>query len=155
MSKTAPTIDVHFGDNLPILQSFPDASFDLIYVDPPFNTGRKQTRTQIRTIRDDNGDRSGFQGKRYRTVRVGSKAFADTFDDFLGFLEPRLEQSRRLLKPGGSLFVHLDYREVHYAKVMLDAVFGRDSFMNEIIWAYDYGARSRKKWPAKIGRAHV
>lgn len=145
----APTLDIHFGDNLPIIQEFPSASFDLIYIDPPFNTGRTQARTQIKTTRDDNGDREGFKGKRYRTVRVGTKAFTDTFDDFLGFLEPRLEEVFRLLKPNGSFFLHLDYREVHYVKVLLDGIFGRDSFINEIVWAYDYGARSKKKWSAK------
>ncbi len=146
---TTPTLDIHFGDNLPILQSFPEESFDLIYVDPPFNTGKKQSRAQIRTLQDDQGDRAGFKGKRYRTVHLGQKAFADQFDDFLGFLEPRLEEAYRLLKPQGSFFLHLDYREVHYCKVMLDGIFGRSSFINEIIWAYDYGARSQKRWSPK------
>ncbi len=150
MPQTSPpTVEIHFGDNLPIIRDFPDESFDLIYIDPPFNTGKTQARTQIRTVRDENGDRVGYKGQRYRTVRVGLKAFADNFDDFLGFLEPRLEEAYRLLKTTGSFFLHLDYREVHYAKVMLDGIFGRDSFMNEIIWAYDYGARSKKKWSAK------
>ena len=142
-------LDIHLGDNLNILKDFPDGSFDLIYIDPPFNTGKMQARTRIRTIRDSEGDRSGFKGQRYRTVKVGTRAFADTFDDFLAFLEPRLEEAHRLLHPCGSFFLHLDYREVHYGKVLLDGLFGRDSFMNEIIWAYDYGARSKRKWPAK------
>ncbi|HBU43300.1 MAG TPA: site-specific DNA-methyltransferase [Microbacterium sp.] len=145
----APTLDIHYGDNLEIIGGFPDESFDLIYIDPPFNTGKKQARTQIRTVRDDEGDRTGFKGQRYRTVRVGMKAFADNFDDFLAFLEPRLEEAFRLLKPTGSFFLHLDYREIHYAKILLDGIFGRESFINEIIWAYDYGARSRSKWSAK------
>lgn len=144
-----PELDVHFGDNLEIIAELPDASFDLIYIDPPFNTGKKQARTQTKTIRDDEGDRTGFKGQRYRTVRVGMKAFADNFDDFLAFIEPRLEEAFRLLKPNGSFFLHLDYREIHYAKILLDGIFGRDSFINEIIWAYDYGARSRGKWSAK------
>ncbi len=144
-----PTLDIYFGDNLPIIQSFPDDSFDLIFIDPPFNTGKTQSRTQIRTVRDDNGDRIGFKGKKYRTERIGSKAFTDTFDDFTSFIKPRLEEVHRLLKPNGSFFFHIDYREVHYCKVMLDIIFGRDSFINEIIWAYDYGARSKKKWSAK------
>lgn len=142
-------LDIHYGDNLSILRDFLEESFDLIYIDPPFNTGKKQCRTQIKTIRDDKGDRMGYQGKRYKTVRIGSKAYADSFDDYLEFLEPRLEEARRLLKPGGSFFFHIDYREVHYCKVLLDAIFGRDSFMNEIIWSYDYGGRSKKKWSAK------
>ncbi len=144
-----PTIEIYYGDNLPIMHGFEGESFDLIYIDPPFNTGKTQARTRMRTVRDPAGDRSGFQGRRYRTIRVGTRAFADDFDDFLGFLEPRLVEVRRLLKPGGSFFVHLDYREVHYAKVLLDGIFGRECFMNEIIWAYDYGARSRRRWSAK------
>ena len=145
----APTLDIHFGDNLSVISEWPDESFDLIYIDPPFNTGKVQARTQIKTVRDDDGDREGFKGQKYRTVRVGTKAYSDIFSDYLSFLEPRLEQARRLLKPNGSFFLHLDYREVHYAKVMLDMIFGRESFMNEIIWAYDYGARATKKWSAK------
>lgn len=143
------TISIHFGDNLPIISGWPDDSFDLIYIDPPFNTGKTQARTQLRTVRDENGDRAGFKGQRYRSLKVGAKAFTDHFDDYLAFLEPRLEEARRLLKPHGSLFLHLDYREIHYAKVLLDGIFGRNSFINEIIWAYDYGARSKKKWSAK------
>lgn len=143
------TLDIHFGDNLPIIGGFESASFDLIYIDPPFNTGREQSRKRIKTVRDDEGDRRGFKGHTYRTVELGVKAFADNFDDFLAFLEPRLVEAHRLLKANGSFFLHLDYREVHYAKVMLDGIFGRDSFMNEIIWAYDYGARTKKRWSPK------
>lgn len=143
-------IDIHFGDNLEILKGFPDASFDLIYIDPPFNTGKVQARTQIQTVRDDeHGDRTGFQGRRYRTVKVGTKGYADTFSDYPAFLEPRLEEARRLLKPNGSFFFHIDYREVHYCKVLLDGIFGRESFLNEIIWAYDYGARATRRWSPK------
>lgn len=142
-------IDVHFGDNLEVLATFPDASFDLIYIDPPFNTGKTQARTQIKTVRDEAGDRTGFKGQRYKTVRVGSKAFADTFTDFMAFLEPRVEQAHRLLRPNGSFFFHIDFREVHYSKVLIDSIFGRDSFMNELIWAYDYGARATRRWSPK------
>jgi len=141
---------IYFADNLPVLQSLPAESVDLIYIDPPFNTGRVQARTQIQTVRDEqNGDRVGFQGRSYRTVSLGERAYQDQFDDYLGFLEPRLIEARRLLKPNGSLYFHIDYREVHYCKVLLDGIFGRESFLNEIIWAYDYGARTKKKWPAK------
>jgi site-specific DNA-methyltransferase (adenine-specific) len=148
---TAPgTVDVHLGDNLDVLRGFADGAFDLIYVDPPFNTGRTQSRTTLRTVRDDvAGDRTGFQGKRYRSERLGTRAYADLFDDYLAFLGPRLEEAHRLLAPDGSFFLHLDYREVHYAKVALDAIFGRESFVNEIVWAYDYGARSRRRWSPK------
>lgn len=143
---------VYFGDNLPILASLPSASVALIYIDPPFNTGKAQARTQIKTVRSDDGDRTGFKGQRYKTVRIGQRAFADTFgssEDFLAFLEPRLEEAKRLLTPDGSLYFHIDYREVHYCKILLDQIFGRECFLNEIIWAYDYGARTRKKWPPK------
>lgn len=145
----SPTIDIHYGDNLRVIEGFADESFELIYIDPPFNTGRVQTRTQLRTIRDDDGDRQGYKGQRYRTEKIGTRSYDDRFDDFMAFLGPRLEQAHRLLTAHGSLFLHLDYREVHYAKVMLDGIFGRDSFINEIIWSYDYGARSKKKWSAK------
>ena len=143
------TLDVYFGDNLPILQSFKAASIDLVYLDPPFNTGKVQRRLQLRTVREETGDRQGFQGKRYKTVKLGGKEYPDNFVDFYDFLLPRLEHAKRILRPNGSLFFHIDYREVHYCKVLLDEIFGRESFLNEIIWAYDYGARSRKKWPAK------
>ncbi len=142
-------LTVYLGDNLPILRGLPSGSADLIYIDPPFNTGKVQSRTQLSTTRDENGDRTGFQGKRYRTVTLGTKAYADFFGDYLGFLEPRLVEARRTLTSNGSLFFHIDYREAHYCKVLLDSIFGRESFLNEIIWAYDYGARSRTKWPAK------
>src|SRR5512133_3821966 len=140
---------IYFGDNLPILQSLPDSSIDLIYIDPPFNTGRTQARTQIRTERSENGDRTGFGGRRYETVKIGSKGYADIFDDYLAFLEPRLDEAYRLLKPTGSLYFHIDYREVHYCKILLDAIFGRECFLNEIIWAYDYGGRPKDRWPPK------
>jgi site-specific DNA-methyltransferase (adenine-specific) len=140
---------IYNGDNLAILQSLPSESVDLVYIDPPFNTGHAQARTQLRTERSENGDRIGFAGNRYQTVKLGSKAYNDLFDDFLAFLEPRLIETRRVLKSNGSLYFHIDYREVHYCKVLLDQIFGRSSFLNEIIWAYDYGARTKKKWPAK------
>lgn len=142
-------IEIHFGDNLEVLRTLPDASVHLVYVDPPFNTGKRQSRTRLRTERDPAGDRVGFGGERYRTVRLGTSAFSDRFDDYLAFLEPRFEEAIRVLSPEGSLFVHLDYREVHYVKVMLDAMLGRDRFLNEIVWAYDYGARTRRRWSPK------
>src|SRR5512133_2673969 len=146
-----PPNTIYFGDNLPILQSLPSHSVDLIYIDPPFNTGRVQARTQIQTVRTGTGagDRTGFAGRRYRTVKLGSRGYTDLFDDYLAFLEPRLVEAYRLLSPCGSLYFHIDYREVHHCKLLLDQVFGRECFLNEIIWAYDYGARTKKKWPAK------
>ena len=137
------------SDNLPVLGAMDDASVELIYVDPPFNTGRTQSRTRIRVRRDEAGDRTGFQGARYRTTVLGRSGYDDRHPDFLAFLEPRLREAHRILSPTGSFFLHIDYREAHYCKVLLDEIFGRASFMNEIIWAYDYGARSKRKWPAK------
>jgi len=143
------TVAIHQGDNLPLLESLASSSFRLVYLDPPFNTGRVQRRVRLETTRDPAGDRRGFAGQRYRTRVRGQDQFEDTFDDYLGFLRPRLVQVYRLLTPDGSLFVHMDYREVHYVKVMLDGIFGRESFINEIIWAYDYGARSTRRWSPK------
>jgi len=138
------------GECLEVLQTLADGSFDLVYLDPPFNTGRVQRRDRQRTARAVDGDRIGFGGHRYRTERIGADAgFADAFDDYLAFLEPRLREAHRVLAPTGSLYFHIDYREVHYCKVLLDRIFGRASFKNEIIWAYDYGARATKRWPAK------
>ena len=139
-----------FDDNLAYLENCaPVGAFSLIYIDPPFNTGRRQTRTRTRTIADDKGDRTGFQGKRYRTEPVGTTGFEDRFESYIDFLRPRLEAARRALAADGSLFLHVDCNEVHYCKVMLDRIFGRESFMNEIIWAYDYGGRAKRRWSAK------
>lgn len=140
---------IQLADNLDVLCALPSASVDLIYIDPPFNTGKVQRRTQIKTIRSEQGDRIGFQGHRYESIPVGSKRFNDLFDDYMAFIEPRLVEAHRVLAPHGSLYFHIDYREVHYCKVLLDAIFGRECFLNEIIWAYDYGARTRKRWPTK------
>jgi len=138
------------GNNLDVLRRLPDGFARLIYIDPPFNTGKVQSRTQIKTVQDDiGGDRIGFAGRSYRTEKLGTSAYSDTFDDFIGFLRPRIEEAYRVLAPTGSFFFHIDYREVHYCKVMLDEIFGRNCFQNEIIWAYDYGARTKKRWPAK------
>jgi len=140
---------IYFADNLTVLQSLPSESVDLIYIDPPFNTGKVQARTRLKTDVSEEGDRTGFAGRRYSTVKIGSMQYNDIFDDFLTFLEPRLVEAHRVLKANGSLYFHIDYREVHYCKILLDQIFGRESFLNEIIWAYDYGARTKRKWPAK------
>jgi site-specific DNA-methyltransferase (adenine-specific) len=139
------------GENLAVLRTLPDASVELIYVDPPFNTGRRQVRPQMKTVRDESGDRVGFGGRRYRTEKLEGAAagYGDAFADYLGFLRPRMLEARRVLTLTGSLFFHVDPREVHYCKVMLDEIFGRECFQNELIWAYDYGARATKRWPAK------
>ncbi len=139
------------GENLSVLREIASDSIPLIYIDPPFNTGKRQVRPRLKTIRDETGDRTGFGGVRYRTEKSSESlaGYVDSFDDYLGFLRPRLEQAHRILSPTGSFFLHVDPREVHYCKVMLDEIFGRDCFQNEIVWAYDYGARATKRWPAK------
>ena len=141
--------EIILGDNLDVLRTLPDGAFQLIYVDPPFNTGKTQSRTRIKVTPDPEGDRTGFQGRRYRTHVVGASAYSDAYPDYISFLRPRMEEACRVLDEHGSVFLHVDYREVHYCKVMLDEIFGRESFINEIIWAYDYGGRPRTRWPAK------
>ena len=153
-APTPGTVDIIQGDNLEVARTLPDASFTLVYLDPPFNTGRAQQR-QVITARQADADaeasevRHGFHGLAYERVRGMLRTYDDQFDDYGEFLLPRLEEAWRLLADDGTLYLHLDYREAHYAKVMLDAVFGRDAFLNEIIWAYDYGGKSRKRWPTK------
>jgi site-specific DNA-methyltransferase (adenine-specific) len=144
-----PINQIFKGDNLPILKSIPSESVQLIYIDPPFNTGRTQSRGTTTTTRTDAGNRVGFKGQRYDVVRDTVLSYDDEFEDFWSFLEPRLEEAWRLLNETGTLYLHLDYREAHYAKVLLDALFGRECFLNEIIWAYDYGGKSKNKWPSK------
>lgn len=179
-----PDLVIH-GDNLEVIRSLPSESFRVIYLDPPFNTGRVQSRQNIRTRRvkgDASGrgagratgsgagrvtgsgagqgkgraqgltqkaSRVGFKGQSYEVVKGMLTSYDDRFTDYWDFLEPRLEEAWRLLAPDGTLYLHLDYREVHYAKVLLDALFGRESFLNEIIWAYDFGGKSKSRWPAK------
>jgi site-specific DNA-methyltransferase (adenine-specific) len=137
------------GDNLDVLPRLPDGAFDVVYLDPPFNTGRTQRRRTLATEPDADGDRVGFGGRRYRTRLLQALAYEDAFGDYLGFLAPRLEQAHRLLAPHGTLYFHIDYREAHYCKLLLDELFGRDCFLNELVWAYDYGAKPRNRWPAK------
>ena len=140
---------VYLADNLEVLKNIPSGSVQLVYIDPPFNTGKTQKRESIRTVRSDIGDRKGFKGQSYESIRESVTSYNDSFTNYWEFLAPRLEEAHRILHETGTLYLHLDFREVHYAKVMLDGLFGRDNFVNEIIWAYDYGARSTKKWPAK------
>ena len=137
------------GDNLGVLKSIPDSSIQLIYIDPPFNTGRSQQRSKTTTRRSESGNRIGFKGQRYETVKDSVLSYDDQFANYWDFLEPRLEQAFRVLKTTGTLYLHLDYREAHYAKVLLDALFGPECFLNEIIWSYDYGGKSKSRWPAK------
>ena len=137
------------GDNLDLLPTLDDASFQLIYIDPPFNTGKQQTRRTLSTEEAADGNRTGFAGRTYRSTLLAESSYRDSFDDFLGFLAPRLEHAHRLLTQSGTLYFHIDYREAHYCKILLDEIFGRENFLNEIIWAYDYGGRSKRRWPAK------
>ena len=142
------TNEVINGENLAALKSMPDESFQLIYIDPPFNTGRSQVRTNRSSVSSSTGN-LGFQGKRYEQVVKSVLSYDDDFADYWAFLEPRLIEAYRLLNESGTIYLHLDYREAHYAKVLMDALFGRECFLNEIIWAYDYGGKSKSRWPAK------
>jgi site-specific DNA-methyltransferase (adenine-specific) len=138
------------GDNAAVLPTLPAGFARLVYVDPPFNTGREQKRVRMRVkAAAGAGSRTGFGGRRFDVERLASSSYADDFDDFEAFLLPRIEAAIRCMTPDASLFVHLDAREVHYVKVALDRLLGRDRFMNEIIWAYDYGGRPKNRWPAK------
>ncbi len=140
---------VILGDNLKVLPGLRDEAFQLIYIDPPFNTGKAQTRKTLRTVPDESGDRIGFTGRRYKTRLLAESSYLDEFDDYLAFLEPRLREARRLLAVSGTFYFHIDHREAHYCKLLLDEIFGRECFLNEIVWAYDYGARSKRRWPSK------
>jgi site-specific DNA-methyltransferase (adenine-specific) len=141
--------EIVLADNMDVLPTLMDASFQLIYIDPPFNTGKSQTRRTLETVGAEEGDRIGFGGRRYATRLLAESSYRDSFDDYLGFLEPRLREAHRLLGPTGTFYFHIDYREAHYCKLLLDEIFGRHCFLNEIIWSYDYGARSKRRWPAK------
>jgi site-specific DNA-methyltransferase (adenine-specific) len=149
-SRESPQADqILLGENLELLARFDDRSFQLIYIDPPFNTGREQSRRTLETVADAGGDRRGFQGRRYRSTLLSESSYRDSFEDYLAFLAPRLQEAHRLLKREGTIYFHIDYRESHYCRLLLDEIFGRECFLNEIVWAYDYGARSRRRWPAK------
>ncbi len=140
---------VIFGENYGVLRDLPDSRFDLVYLDPPFNTGRAQARRTLEVLRNADGDRAGFGGRRYSSRLLRTLSYDDAFADYLGFLEPRVRRARELLAAHGTLYFHIDYREAHYVKLLLDEVFGRDAFLNELIWSYDYGAKPRRRWPAK------
>ncbi len=144
-----PANKLIFGDNLSHLNSIADGSVQLVYIDPPFNTGRKQVRGTTATKRIETGGRVGFKGQHYEIIRETVLSYDDEFADYWSFLEPRLEEAWRVLHETGTLYLHLDYREAHYAKVLLDSLFGRDCFLNEIIWAYDYGGKAKNRWPSK------
>ncbi len=142
---------IYFGDNLPVLKNIASESIDLIYIDPPFNTGKIQARTRIKTVKSENGDRIGFKGNSYQTIALGTQEYSDSYGDqyIQEFIRPRMLEAYRILAPYGSLYFHIDYREVHYCKILLDQIFGRECFINEIIWAYDFGGKAKTRWPAK------
>jgi site-specific DNA-methyltransferase (adenine-specific) len=151
ISRPDPSLpdQILLGENLELLEGFADASFQLVYVDPPFNTGKVQRRRTLEAVRDADGEHRGFQGVRYSTRLLSQSSYRDHFDDYLAFLAPRLQHAHRLLSNEGTLYFHIDYREAHHCKLLLDEIFGRQCFLNELIWAYDYGARTRRRWPAK------
>jgi site-specific DNA-methyltransferase (adenine-specific) len=157
MGQDGPVIDLEgtgsfviHGDNLDVLPKLPDESFQLIYIDPPFNTGGAQQRRTARSVRDaDDANRNGFGGRRYSLVETQRMEYLDAYDDYPAFIAPRLEEAHRLLAESGTLYFHIDWREAHYCKVLLDQIFGRDCFLNEVIWAYDYGGRAKHRWPTK------
>ncbi len=147
-------LDEHDGyvlqaDAADLLPRLHDETFQLIYVDPPFNTGKEQQRKTLETRRSTNGDRVGFQGRRYATTEISRIGYLDAYEDYLEFIAPKLEEARRLLRSDGTLYFHIDYREAHYCKLALDVIFGRNCFLNEVVWAYDYGGRGKDRWPQK------
>ena len=144
-----PYLQIFHGDNVAALERLPRGGVDLIYIDPPFNTGKVQRRQQIKAEHSPTARRVGFQGRRYKTAVVGTREYSDYFTDYLAFLEPRLVEAHRVLAPHGSLYLHVDYREVHRCRFLLDTIFGPDNLLNEIIWAYDFGGRPKDRWPAK------
>ena len=144
-----PDLQVVHGDNLDFLKELPAGKVDLIYIDPPFNTGKTQRRQQIKAVQSPAASRVGFQGRTYRTSVVSTREYADCFTDYIAFLEPRMVEAYRVLAPHGSFYLHVDYREAHRCRFLLDEIFGADNFLNEIIWAYDFGGRPKDRWPAK------
>jgi site-specific DNA-methyltransferase (adenine-specific) len=149
-TKALPIGRIVARDNLAELRTWPDESVDLIYIDPPFNTGE---RRRLRSIRLNVGDaeRRGFGGRTYKYSVRSDLSYADDLplDAYLAFLSARLEEARRILKPTGSIYVHVDARVVHHVRFALDRIFGAERFLNEIIWAYDFGGRGNDRWAQK------
>ncbi len=141
---------VFLADNLEVLEALSDGCVDLIYVDPPFGTRQRQRLASIRTGAGER-TRVGFGGRTYRWETVSTHEYRDDLDldAYLAFLAPRFVAMRRVLAEHGSIYVHLDHHAVHHVRLLLDEVFGSERFLNEIIWAYDYGGRGRDRWPRK------
>lgn len=140
------------GDCVKVLQKIPSKTVRLAYIDPPFNTGKIQKRKRIKVTKvadKSQATRVGFGGKMYKEEEQVSAQYTDTFADYSLFIKPVVQEIHRILTDDGSLFFHVNYREVHYCKVWIDEIFGRNNFINEIIWSYDYGARSKTRWSAK------
>jgi site-specific DNA-methyltransferase (adenine-specific) len=123
---------VHKGSALDLLHSIPDESIDLIYTDPPFGTGNIQTMDRKKA------------GK-----TVSKIEYSDKYENYLDFLEPHLIQMHKVLKSTGTMYLHMDWRWVHYAKVMCDGIFGMENFLNEVVWSYNFGGRGKDRWPQK------
>lgn len=141
--------EIWYGDNLEVIKNIPSESVQLVYIDPPFNTGNVQRLQSVESEKSEHGN-AGFGGSNYTHTVVSDFSYSDVHSDFIdGFLAPRLIEAHRILSEDGTLYLHLDMREVHYAKVFLDRLFGRESFINEIIWSYDYGGRGKRCWPKK------
>lgn len=123
---------VHKGSALDLLHSIPDESIDLIYTDPPFGTGNVQTMDRKKA------------GK-----TVSKIEYSDKYENYLDFLEPHLIQMHKVLKSTGTMYLHMDWRWVHYAKVKCDEIFGYDNFLNEVVWSYNFGGRGKDRFPQK------
>ncbi len=138
------------ADNLEVLVAIPDGAVDLVYADPPFATGRTQ---RLESIRLGAGERTraGFRGDTTAYEVVSDHAYEDDLplDAHLAALAARIREIHRVLAPHGSLYLHVDWRTSHHVRLLLDEVFGAQRFLNEIIWAYDYGGRARDRWPRK------
>lgn len=143
-------LKIYYGDNIKVLKKLESESVSLIYIDPPFNTGKKIVHTQQMMYSSEDGTRKGFGDKKYKSIDIGRITYDDDYGvQYHKMILNGLLEAHRILKPNGSLFFHIDYRECRHCGLLLDQVFGPESFINEIIWAYDYGARSKKKWPTK------
>ena len=138
------------ADNLDLLAALPDAVVDLAYADPPFATGAPRRLQSIRLGAGDR-ERPGFRGRATPYEVTSDLAYDDglPLPEHLAALRARVVQVHRVLAPHGSLYLHVDWRTAHHVRLLLDEVFGAERFLNEIVWAYDYGGRARDRWPRK------